>query len=311
MSPRLRPALLFAAVVTGSLLVSDTPPVAKAQNKKDEKKPEGKADPNKQKATAAANLKAASLAKGVVVETDNFLIATTMPEEKAKAVGVLLEKVVPVARKALQFEEKEEAWKGKLTLYLLPESRDFKGFMRGVVQRDPSGVFMDLRSDTPFVVDPVEVPAKATDADHAASTAVTVAAAFLRARGSTAATPDWLEGGFSRVTAMRAEGTNSARYQRYRTAARPVVLGPKGGKPPGAGELWGESKPANGDLLANSLVEYMAYGPGSMNFVRLVYGFRPNENGDSPASPQALEAAGWKEIPMLEAAWRKWVITGK
>jgi hypothetical protein len=306
---RLPAAVAFLAFAAGSLLVFETTP-AKAQEKKDEK-PAGKADPAKQRTTAIANMKAANLAKTTVVETDNFLIATTFPEEKAKALAAAAEKVVPVARKALQFEEKEEAWKGKLTLYLLPEPRDFKGYMRGVVQRDPSGVFMDLRGDMPFVVDPVEVAGKATDVEHAAAVSVTVSVAMMRARAGTAAVPDWLEGGFARVTAMRAEGTNSARYQKYRTAARLAALGPKGGKPPAVGELWGESKPANGDLLANSLVEYMAYGPGSMNFVRLVFGFRPNENGDTPTSPQALEAAGWKEIPMLEAAWRKWVATGK
>jgi len=90
------------------------------------------------------------------------------------------------------------------------------------------------------------------------------------------------------------------------TAARLVVLGPKGGKPAALGELWGETKPANGDLLATSIVEYIAYGPGSMNFVKLIYGFRPNENGDSPSTAQAMEAAGWKDTGALEAAWRKW-----
>jgi len=307
MRTHLAPALLFAAIVAGSVYVPTSPAVA--QEKKDEKKPPaGKADASKQKATALANLKKTDLTKPNVVETEHFLIASALPEDRAKALGAVLEKVVPIARKGLQFEEKEEAWKGKLTIYVLPENREFKSFMRGVVQRDPEGVYMDLRSDEPFIVDPVDVPLKATEADQFASIATNVANAMLKARGNTASLPDWMLNGFGRVTVMRAEGTSSGRYTKYRTAARAAVIGPKGGKPATLGELWGDSKPANGDILSASIVEYMAYGPGAMNFVKLIFGFRPNENGDSPATPQAMEAAGWKDTAALEKAWQKWAL---
>ncbi|MBA4189663.1 MAG: hypothetical protein C0467_16890 [Planctomycetaceae bacterium] len=307
MRSRLGPVLLFATIVTGSILFPGSPTQTAAQEKKDEKKTTpGKADPAKQKAAALATLKKAGLDKATVVETDNFLIASSLPEDKAKSLGTVLEKVVPVARKALQFEEKEDAWKGKLTVFVLPETREFKSFMRGVIQRDPQGVYYDLRSDDPFIADPVDVPVKSTEADQFAYIASSVANAYLQARGSTASLPDWLQNGFGRITAMRAEGTNSARYTKYRTAARLTVLGPKGGKPAALGELWGDTKPANGDLLATSIVEYIAYGPGAMNFVKLIYGFRPNENGDSPSTAQAMEAAGWKDTAALEGAWRKW-----
>ncbi|MCE9561484.1 MAG: hypothetical protein K8U57_05465 [Planctomycetes bacterium] len=309
MRSRLGPALLFTAILTGSILAPGSVTPTNAQEKKDEKKaPTGKADPTKQKATALATLKKGGLDKATVVETDNFLIASSLPEEKAKALGVVLEKVVPVARKALQFEEKEEAWKGKLTIYVIPDTRDFKSFMRTVVMKDPQGVYFDLRTEDPFVADPVDVSAKATEADQFAAVATTVAAAFLKARGSTASMPDWLEGGFARVTALRAEGTGSARYTKYKTAARAAVAGPKGGKPGTFGEVWGEMKVATTEILSNSAVEYMAYGPGAMNFIKLIYGFRPNENGDTPATAQAMEAAGWKDTAVLEKAWQKWAM---
>ncbi|WP_439623456.1 hypothetical protein [Gemmata sp.] len=306
MRSRTGPALLFVAALGGAIVLSGPPQRVAGQEKKDEKPPAGKVDPAKQKAAAVATLKKANLDKAAVVETDNFLIASSWPEEKARALGGVLEKVVPIARKALQFEEKDEAWRGKLAVFVLPETRDFKSFMRGVIQRDPEGVYTDVRADDPFVVDPVDAPVRATDADQYAAVAASVANAFLRSRGSTAALPDWVLNGFGRVTAARAAGTNSAAYTKYRTAARLAVLGPKGGKPAALGELWGDTKPANGDALAASLVEYMAYGPGAANFVKLVFAYRPNENGDSPATPQALEAAGWKDTAALEAAWRKW-----
>jgi hypothetical protein len=61
---------------------------------------DAKQDVAKQKEAAAANLKKAELGKTVVVETDSFLIATTLTEDKGKALGAVLEKVVPIARKS-------------------------------------------------------------------------------------------------------------------------------------------------------------------------------------------------------------------
>lgn len=296
---RLRPRLSLLALVTAVGLASLDSPTT-AQEKKDDKTTAAK-----QKAAVVANLKKADLT-AAVVETDNFLVATPLPEEKAKALGAALEKVVPVARAALQFEEKEEAWKGKLAVYHLPEGRDFKGFMRTAVGAQPEGVHYALRTDEPFVVNPVDVPAKATDAEQVANGAAVVATAFLKAKGSTAAVPDWLAGGFGRVTAMRAEGVNSTRYQKHKTASRGVAN--KGAK---VTDLWAETKPANADVLANSFADYLAYGPGKANFVKLIYGFRPDENGNPTSPQQAFEAAGWKDLAMLEAAWRKWAVTGK
>lgn len=293
---RLTPLALAVAVVA-----------ATAQDKKDEKKEAAR----QQQAVAAANLKKADIAKAAVVETDNFLIASELPAEKAKALGAVLEKVVPVARKVLQYEEKEEAWKGKLAVYYLPDGADFKNFIRAIVMKQPEGVHFDLRADAPFVVDPVEVRAKATEADQFAASAATVAGAYLKARAGTAGVPEWFVNGFGRVTAARAEGTNGKRYQAYKTAARAAVLGPKGGTPPAVADLWAETKPANAALLADSLAEYIAYGPGSANLLKFVYGFRPDEGGNVPGPNQAFEAAGWKDLAMLEAAWRKWVQTGK
>src|SRR5689334_22481852 len=83
---------------------------------------DAKKDLARQKQVAATNLKKADLGKTTVVESTHFLIATTLPEAKAKALGGVLDKVVPVARKALRYEAKEEAWKGKLAIYFLPES---------------------------------------------------------------------------------------------------------------------------------------------------------------------------------------------
>jgi len=272
---------------------------------------DAKADIAKQKETVVANLKKADLSKATLTETNNFFIVGLMPEEKTKALGVILEKIVPIARKGLQYESKEEVWKGKLAVYYLPEGRDFKNFLRTVAQVRPDGVYYDVRSDTPFVVDPVEISGKVTEADQFASTAAIVAGAYLRARGTTANIPDWVSNGFGKATALRAEGLTSTRYKNFKTQAKLVANGGKTGTPAAIADLWGETKSANAEILSASLVEYMAYGPGAANFLKLIYGFRPDENGNTPSVAQALEAAGWKEVPALEMAWQKWVATGK
>src|SRR4051794_31697423 len=239
--PLLRAALLAfvtVAVAPGS--------PALVQDKKDSKDELDK----KQIAAAAANLKLADVTRPSTHPTDNFLIAGALAPEKAKSLGAVLEKVVPVARKALQYDDKEEAWKGRLAVYYLPDGAHFKNFIRGVVMKQPEGVHVDLRGDTPFVADPVEAPAKATEADQFAAAAATVAGAYLRARAGSAAVREGFVNGFGRVTAARAEGTNSKRYLAYKTASRVAVLGPKGGTPPAIADLWAETKPANAALLA-------------------------------------------------------------
>ena len=285
--------LLFTAAALLAMLASTTA----AQDVKQ--------DALRQKQTAAANLKKADVAKPMVVESEHFIVATTLTQAKARMLAQILEKVSPVARKALRYEPKEEAWKGKLAIYYLPDSRDFKSFIRSVVAKQPAGVHYELRADDPFIVDPVEVPATATESEQFHHAAGIVAAAYLKAKAGSATLPDWLVGGFGRITALRSEGLNSRRYSAHKSAARAAS---RAGKPT---ELWSESPPDNPDVLANSFVEYLAYGPGAADFGKLIEGFRPDNGGNTPSSQAAFETAGWKELPKLEAAWKKWVVTGK
>ncbi len=293
----------FARTLIALLVAAGIASLASPMSAQDDKTKE---TPAKQKAAVLANLKKAEFGRTAVVESNHFLVATTIPEEKAKALGAVLDKVVPLARKSLQYEEKEEVWKGKLAIYFLPEPRESKTFIRTVLVEQPDGVYYGLRTEEPFLVDPVEVPVKATESDQFHNGAAVVAGAFLKAKGATAAVPDWLVGGFGRVTAMRAEGMNAKRYSAYKTAAKGFAN--KGAK---VTDLWAEAKPANADLLANSFADYLAYGPGAANFVKLIYGYRPDDNGNPPSAQQAFEAAGWKDMAMLETAWRKWASTGK
>jgi hypothetical protein len=265
---------------------------------------EAKEDSVKQKAAVAANLKKAGFARPTIVESRHFIVATTLSEAKAKTLGTAYDRVAPMARKALKFDDKDDAWKGKLAIYYLPEGSDFKTFVRSVLVSQPKGVHYSLGSDEPFVVDPADGPANSPEVDQIASAAAVIASAYLKARVSGADLPEWILGGFGRVTAMRAEGLSSKRYVAHRSATRSLAT--KGARPT---DLWSESPPASADVLANSFAEYLVYGPGAANFSKLIGGLKTDEDGNPPNVQVAFETAGWKDLAMLETAWRKWAMS--
>lgn len=281
--------LAFAAVLIGAL------PVAADEAS------------DKLKKTAAANLAKADVSKFATSETTSLVVCATLSEAKTKALADQLQKVHALGRKVLQFEEKDDIWKGKLTVYYLPESKAYKNFIRTVAQDRPDEThFFSLRTDPPYVVESADAGDKATEADQFGEAGAHVAAALLLNKGGTGTTfPNWVRGGLGRAIALRAEGTNTKRFGNYKAAARRVVLG--GARP--ITEVW-EGRGKDSEVMATSLMDYMAFGPGQANFMKFVNGFRPSENNQTPGVVQALEAAMWKQ-ETLDAAWKKWVQAGK
>jgi hypothetical protein len=247
------------------------------------------------------------------VETKNFVVAGSLPEAKAKALGATLEKTLEVARKAAKFDEKEMAWKGgRLIVYFLPDPEEYKSFMRRVLQATPEGAHVDFRSEPSFVVDPAELPGKPTEADQFSATAARVAGEVLKGKGTgTQAVPEWLRDGFGRVCAMRAEGVGGKRYQSYRAQAKAAVAGSRTGKPAAISEVWSGQKTPTAELLANSLAEFVAFGPKAAEFPKFLDALRPSDENPNPTAMSGLMALGWKDEAAAEAAWRRWVQTGK
>jgi hypothetical protein len=268
-----------------------------------------KLDGTKAKAAATENLKKIKIDKPTIVESDSFVIAGSMPEEKAKALAAVLEKAQAVARKAAKYDEKDTAWKGKLVVYFLPDGDEFKSYMRRVLQISPEGMHVDFRSEPAFVVDPADMPGKPTDADLYFRTATRIAGEHLRAKGTgTQVIPEWLRDGFGRVAAMRAEGTTTKRYRDYKAAARKAAFGGVGVKPPSIGEVGQDAKSAAGEALANSVAEFLAFGPKSADFGKFIEALRPSEAVGNPTLQNGFEALGWKDQAMADAAWKRWVL---
>jgi hypothetical protein len=265
-----------------------------------------------EKGPAIENLKKAGVAKPTAVETKNFVVAGALPEAKARALGAALEKTLAVARKAAKFDEKESPWKGgRLVVYFLPDSDQYQSFMRRVLQLRPEGAHADFRAEPSYLVDPVELPGKATEADQYAAAAARVAGELLKAKGTgTQRVPEWLREGFGRVSALRAEGTGSKRYQAYRAQAKAAVFGTRTGKPAAIADVWGGQKSPASDALANSLAEFVAFNP-KVDFDKFIGALRPGEGNQNPTAMSGFTALGWKDEAAAEAAWKRWVQTGR
>jgi hypothetical protein len=299
MTPRLRLAALAALLAAALAAQSD------AQDKKDVKD-------EKARAAATENLTKIKIDNPTIEESENFVVAGAISKDRAQALAKVLEKTLPVARKAAKLDDKDTAWKGKLIVYYLPDGDHFKTFMRKVLQIAPEGFHSAVRSEPAFVVDPADdIPGKPADADLFAVTAARVAGEVFVAKGGTAVIPVWLRDGFGRVVQMRAEGTTGRRYTAYKAAARGAVLNPKGGKAPSIGDAASDVRSATGEALANSVAEFLAYGPKAADFGKFIDGLRPSETVQNPTILNGYMALGWKEEAMVDAAWKKWVQTGK
>lgn len=264
----------------------------------------------KAKAIAIENMKKLKIDKPTVVETDNFLVVGTIPEAKAKTLAETLEKTLTVARAAAKFEATELAWKGKLTVYYLPDSDDYKAFMRRVLQLPPDTIHTDFRAEPPFVVDPADLPGKPTETDLYTRLASRIAGELLRAKGTgTQVIPEWLRDGFGRAAALRADGTTATRYKTYRTQARAAVLNPKIGRPSTLANVMSGEKGT--EILATSFAEFLAFGPKAAEFGKFLDALRPSEENPNPTPQVGFTALGWKDDMTVELAWKRWVQSGK
>jgi hypothetical protein len=265
----------------------------------------------KQKKVAVDNLIKAEIAKGAAAEGEAVIVAGRLPEARLKTIAASLSKTNKLARKALQFDDKDEAWKGKLTIYYLPERKEFAQFMRLVVgSRQEGNYYIAVRGDEPYVVGGVDLDAKAADGDISAELGPLVAGAMMQAKvGTAAAIPPWVRLGLGRAVALRADGVTGKRYSAFKSQARAAVLG--GAGKPGApiADIWTSDR-ADGTLLATSLMDYFAFGPGKANFGKFLSALRPDETGKEPDIAKVIEDAGWKRPIDLEAAWKKWVVAG-
>lgn len=231
-----------------------------------------------------------------------ILVAPAELEKRLKDIGNLLEKFYDTAAKPLF--SKEPAWEGKLAVYLLAKPEQLDSFIRLVegrrVRRVERGTFSAMDDKLHAAACP---PREKGDPSLEVQAGQQVAAAVMvRKPGPRTPVPYWLTAGFGRATYYRAVPAAGEVAGERRAAAQ---LAARNGRT--AAHVWGGS--LEGDeavVLAASLTDYLAYGPGKAKFASVLDGFKPGENGLERSAGEALEAAGLK-ADAVTVGWRRWI----
>lgn len=286
-------ALLFALPAAGQA----------KQKEKDKPKPP---EPEKFAELAGANMKKADVKSPSVIETDNLVVATALPESATKTLATALQKAFAMAAKGLKYDEGE--MKMRLVVYAFADVDQFRSFQRSVlkVRPDPDEfTAVDVKSDVPYVA--VSARRGEKTANFEALTGHELCRAMLTKKGGNARIPDWMKDGFARAVQMRANpssaGTDRGAVQRM---APPVRKGAK--VTPVADKAW--SAPGKDrDLVAASLMDFLAFGPGAEKLGTLLNGLVPATGTDMPTFAAALMGADWT-VEDLDKAWREWIAKG-
>lgn len=263
--------------------------------------------PEKLKAMAEEAMKKADVKGGRVVETENLIVASALPEARAKALGDSLQKVYKLAEKTLKFEvgENKEA---KVTVYAFPDLDAYRGFVRAVMKTRPEEdetASSDLKKNIPFVA----VAPRRGDKNPSFETlaAAELARALLEKRGGNARLSEWMKDGFARAVMMRYDPKNAATD---RSAVRRLApaLGKNSKANPVVDKAWSEAT-KDRDLIGASLMDFLTFGPGSAKLDTILSGLTPSDTVLKPTFTTALLGIEWK-LEDLDRAWREWIAKG-
>lgn len=285
-------ALLFAIPAAG-------------QVKQKEKEKEKEKDTVATSAMATDVMKKSDVKSPSVVETVNLILAAAIPEAKAKTVAASLQKTFELAAKALKFDEAD--LKSRVIVYAFSEVDQFQQFQRSVLKQRPDPdeyAIADMKRDIPFIA--VSPRRGDKNPNYDAMVANELCRSMLVKKGGNARIPGWMKDGFARAVQMRGNpttvGTDRSTVQRM---APPLRKGAKGASV--ANKAWTDGGKDH-DLVAASLMDFMAFGPGAEKLGSILNGLVP-EGNNTPTFAQALMGADWM-LEDLDRAWRDWIAKG-
>jgi hypothetical protein len=261
---------------------------------------------DKLKNQAAEAMKKADIQDARVVESEHLVVATTLPEAKAKGLADGLEKVFAQAAKALKLEAADT--KGQVTVFTFADPDGYKQFQRSVLKQRPDDdqlAAYDVKRDDPYVV----VAARRGDKSPSFETLAgnELCRALLAKKAGNAKLPEWMKDGFARAVTWRLNPSTAAADRSAVARLAPSLR--KGAKGmPVADKAWagmGKDK----DLVAGSLMDYFTTGPGAEKFGGVLSAMIPTDASAMPSFVDALKAADWM-IEDLDRSWREWVAKG-
>jgi hypothetical protein len=255
-----------------------------------------------QKKRAAEIWTAVDAGESASSETKHLLVHVPKSmESRLKAIGALLEKYHDQAIDALDIKP-EEAYPGKITVFLFPQRDILTTFVRRVEGRRPAkedaGSFSAaddrLRAAAAVSTTKGAAPVEAFAGEQLASLLL------IRRAGVSTNVPDWLVQGFGRASSYRVLPRDKF-VLTDRKLTRVLV------RKRSASDVWGGTlEPEEVDCLQGSLTEMLAYGPGAKRFGKLLDGFKPGENVDTKTVAQAMEAAGISP-DKVNTLWKSYV----
>lgn len=260
------------------------------------------------KAIAEESMTKAEVKAPRTVETDNFVIATSLPEAKAKTIGESVEKTYAKAVAALKFEKSELAG-GKIILYIFPDLDNYRQFKRSVIKKraeDNETSSYDMSGDVKFIAFAPRRSDKSPNFDALASEEISKA--MLTKKGGPARITEWMKDGFARAVAGRmSPSAISADRTVARRVAYPVRKGAKAWT--AVDKAWngmGRDKEA----LAATFMDFMAFGGGADKLTAFLGGLTPTEEVQEPNVDSAVKVAGWAMLEDLDFAFRDWLAKG-
>lgn len=234
-------------------------------------------------------------------ETEHFLLYGKAADKTLKDVGAYLERVRAAAWKALELG-KDRPWPGKMSVFLIPDKRDYRAAVRAVARRlpekDERGRFA-YKTDTPHVLAGPGDEAHELPVDLQAG--AQLAAALVLVKGGETV-PEWIVEGFGRASAFRAAPAALQAAERRRAFAVAVTNKRAAKDAWTSGGLRGDEAP----VLRGSLIDYLVYSGRSARFLPILMGFRPQENQPNPTTEMALMSANVAP-DRLNEVWQKWV----
>ena len=278
-------------------------------------KPDRAPDVKLQKDAAAEKLAKAKQTNTISVETDDLIVYTAWPEAKAKSLATSVQKVYESTFKTLKFEPADSPWPGKLTVFFLPDRKEFTSFVRLVEQRKPDAsdtTSVQVRSKEPYILVGLETDSKFTEADMAGEVGAAVAEALLNTKAGVTAgaavLPTWITSGFGKLMVLKTDG-NAAKLTAYRAKVRALAAKGKGASFK-ASDAWAEGRTKEAETVTVSVVEFLLFGPDPAKFGKVLSGFKPSDENPTPTLEQALDIADYKP-DTLDAAWKNWLAKAK
>jgi hypothetical protein len=264
--------------------------------------------PEKLKEIATEGLTKADVRDGRVVETEHLIVASGLPEAKAKAAADAAEKMYVRAHKALKFDA-PAASEPKTLVYLFPDVDAYRSYKRNILKErvaDDEYSMQDVKGDYTLIALAPRRGDKNPKFEVLAAEEVGKAL-LVKKGGPNARITEWMKDGFVKAVNWRATPSSVGPERARARQLAPRI--PKGWKDAKSIELAWTGTGTDKDAIAVTLMDFLTFGPGADKLALILGALVPTDEVMDPKPGQALLAPGWK-MDEIEYLYRDWLYKG-